>query len=140
MSINQTISPDHVREVINTDLSSSNIESAIATAITLMEDVFSGCALSDNLQMEIMRYLAAHYVSIKDNSSRGSSIESEKIGATEVKYSSDTKTSRKGITTSQWWDTAVSLDGTGRLLSRGSVPPKLVSLDLDRVGSCYELV
>lgn len=120
-----------VREVIETRLSDKDLEGSIQTAIALYNSVFvvglqTGHIIPSEAEIEIKRYLAAHFVSIKDNSTR---VVKEKIGDASVEYGEDIPD--KGLlylNSTKWGQTAILFDPTGKLGKLGKIPPIWYSL------------
>ena len=108
------IVPKMVREVIDTELTDKQINGVISTASKTIETKVlpaadrQGITLDPGLQVEIARWLAAHYVSIRDSTTK---ISKEKIGDAEVDYYIETS---KG--SSRWLVEAQNLDPTKALL------------------------
>jgi hypothetical protein len=120
------VNPAMVREVIKTVLTDTEIEGNIASALVLFRNNLDGKGLSEDLQVEIKRYLAAHYVSLKDSSTR---VQEEKMGDASASYvSAGNGETKEGLKSTSWGQTAISFDPTGILSSLGSVPPAWYSL------------
>lgn len=126
---NSVITPSFVKETLSTKLSDSEIEGAIATALVLYRNHLSSRNLPNDLQLEITRYLAAHFVSLRDQTA---AISEEKIGDAQIKYggylASDSNTDKEGLRTTAWGQTAIALDPTGVLGKLGKTPIRFVAL------------
>lgn len=125
MTVNVTVDPPLVRQLIDTELTDQQIEGLIATAIVQYDYYLGSYGLANDIQLEIKRYLAAHYVSLRDPSAGGGSggVAEEKIGDASIKFKDKGSTSSKvGIFSSVWGQTAISLDPTGVLSSLGGQP------------------
>lgn len=121
-----SVSPELVRGVITTKLSDTQIESAISTAMVLYDSKLgSNASVSKALQIEIKRYLAAHFVSIHDPSSKPLK---EKLGDASIEYQVNTSKLGDGFLSSVWGQTAAALDPTGALLGGTTVPPRWFAL------------
>ena len=121
-----TITPALVREVITTALSDSDIEGLIVAAETMFSYYLGTKGIVEAIQTEITRYLAAHFVSLKDQTSR---IDSEKIGDAAITFSQIENSSKDiGLKSTRWGQMAIIFDPTGVLLRLGMIPPKWVSL------------
>jgi hypothetical protein len=127
----QQINPGMVREVIETKLDDRDLESSIQSSIALynsvlLSDTTNSPPIPTDAEIEIKRYLAAHFVSIKDNRTR---VVKEKIGDAYVEYGKDLPDSAlmylKGT---RWGQTAILFDPTGKLEGLGQIPPKWFSL------------
>lgn len=121
MSTGITINPKLVREIINTQLKDSEIEGTISSALVLYRNYLSNKNIASDLQLEIKRYLAAHFVSLMDPSTR---VDKEKIGDASIEYSKigqdETYT---GLMSTRWGQTAVMFDPTGILKHISGTPP-----------------
>ena len=128
MSLGTTITPGMVRELIITELSDNEIESAITSALVLYRNYLDGSALNNDLQIEIKRYLAAHFVSVTD---RTTTTEQEKIGDASVTFKGGPgkSPSASDLSSSTWGATAIMFDPTGILVSLGRAPAALKSLN-----------
>jgi hypothetical protein len=118
------INPTLVKEVIQTRLTDDEIESDIASALVMYRNFLGGSSIPSDLQVEIERYLAAHFVSLKDASTR---VDSEKIGDAAVEYSKLGKEGT-GLKSTRWGQTAIDFDPTGILGRLGNIPPKWYAL------------
>lgn len=141
MTITQTVSPMHVREVINTDLTDQEIEALIAASSALVRTKLAASSMPGDSQIEILRWTAAHFVAIKgsiaNSGSEGTTgiITSEKLGEATVSYA-DSGSSAKSAYRSDytnlkgtmWGQTAISFDPTGILGSLGGKPARMVSI------------
>lgn len=129
MSSGATINPNIVREAIETALTDDDIEGAISDAMDLYDSYLGSKSITVRIQLKIKKFLAAHFVSLKDPSTR---VNKEKIGDAEVTYTkmdhSDTFT---GIMTTTWGQQAALFDPTGILRAAGNTPPKWYSLSKD---------
>lgn len=115
-----TVSPAMVREVISTTLTDVEIEGNIASALVLYRNNLESKGLAEDLQVEIKRYLAAHYVSLRDITTR---VQEEKIGDASATYvDAGNGASKEGLKSTSWGQTAISFDPTGVLSRLGSVP------------------
>lgn len=126
MSTGVTINPKLVRDVINTHLTDEDIEGEISSALVLYRNYLGSKGLANDLQIEIKRYIAAHFVSLKDPTTR---IDEEKIGDASVKYSKighdETYT---GLMSTRWGQAAILFDPTGILKHLGGTAPTWYSL------------
>jgi hypothetical protein len=122
-----TISPAMVRDVIDTRLTDAEIEGCIPTAIALYRNNLEGSSvpIAEDLETEIKRYLAAHYVSIKDRATKAAR---EELGEAEIEHAKNAGSSKTGLMSTEWGQTAVELDPTGQLGQLGRVPVDLSSL------------
>jgi len=127
----QQINPNMVREVIETKLDNIDLESSIQSAIALynsvlLVDITNSPPIAVDAEIEIKRYLAAHFVSIKDNATR---VIKEKIGDASVEYGKDLPDSKlMYLNGTRWGQAAILFDPTGKLERLGKVPPKWYSL------------
>ena len=121
-----TVSPSMVREVIKTTQTDTEMDGNIATALVMYRANLAGKGLSEDVEVEIKRYLAAHFVSLRDESTR---VEKEKIGDAEASYvAAGNGATQQGLKSTSWGQTAISFDPTGILSRLGSVPPVWYSL------------
>ena len=125
MGIN--ITPDMVKNVvINTTLTDAQIQGCISTATLITLENLSDKGLSESIATEITLYLSAHYLSLRDKSTR---VESEKINDSEVKYSvSNQYNGYTPLDTTEWGATAMTLDPTGTLAALGKKQPRLINI------------
>jgi len=114
-----------VREIINTNLTDGQVEGAISTAIVLTENRLQNTSIDRKLMIEIQRWLAAHFCSLTDPSTR---VETEKISEASVSYSSIDNANNDGIMSTRWGRTAASLDPTGALTKLYGHSPRLYAL------------
>ena len=108
-----------IREIIDTQLTDSQIMGCISPAVELVKSRLSGMDMEESLLIEIRRYLAAHFVALRDPSCR---VVEEKIGEASVKYDNTNSSSSlklDGILSTSWGRTAASLDYTGTLFNLG---------------------
>lgn len=125
MSLSGTVSPEMVRGVISTRLDDQDIESAISTAVNVYASKVGKDSVQKGLQIEVTRYLAAHFVSIHDPTSRPTR---EKIGDASIEYGSNNSSLGGGFLSSMWGQTAAAIDPTGKLLGGITVPPRGVTI------------
>lgn len=141
MAIDQTISPSHVKEVINTDLDDQSIEALIAASSALIRNRLASVSLSGDTQIEILRWTAAHFVAIKGSVANSGAtgttgvIVAEKLGEASITYGgarsfTDTsiKTDYTNLKGTMWGQTAMSFDPSGILGNLGNRPMRMVSL------------
>lgn len=123
------ISVDQVKNLMdNTELSDEKIQGCISTATVIMNNQMKGAGLTGSLKTEIAMYLAAHFVSIKDKSTR---VKKERIGDAEATYDLDRSwVDLMSLKTTVWGATALQLDPSGILQQIGLKQPRLVSLEL----------
>ena len=126
MSNGVTITPKLVREAIQTCLEDNDIEGSISDALDLYDMYLASQNIPTRTQIKIKKFLAAHFVSLKDPSTR---VDREKIGDAEVYYTKighdETYT---GIMSTSWGQQAALFDPTGILRKADGIPPKLYSL------------
>jgi hypothetical protein len=121
-----TITPALVREVIKTILPDSDIEGLITAADALYYSVLSAEEPADAVQLEIKRWTAAHFVALKDHTSR---VEESEIGDTMTKFGTiGGSQAAKGLYSTRWGQTAIMFDTSGKLRNLGKGHPKFVSL------------
>ena len=116
------VSADAVREIIDVD-SSLSLTPFIEAATLTVDEHLSDESLSDDLLKEIERWLAAHFVAIREQR-----VKSEKVGDAAATYHGQ---SGKGLEFTPYGQQAVLLDPTGKLASIGKRPAQLYALDLD---------
>ena len=109
------VSDSEVKEIIDTD--TDDIAPFIKVANILVTAKLGGQGLSDDQLKEIERWLAAHFVSMRDPR-----IMSEKTGEASVTYYGK---SGLGLDGSQYGQTVKILDTTGILSSIGKMAVKL---------------
>lgn len=121
MSTGVTVNPKLVREVITTALDDAAIEGAINGSLVLYRNYLTNYNIANDLQLEIKRYLAAHFVSLLDPTTR---VDEEKIGDASVKYSKvGQESTTNDLLSTRWGQTASLFDPTGVLKSIGGIPP-----------------
>lgn len=76
------VSEIEVKEIIDTDLTAEQISPFLTAANLLITDVLSGEGYSTDLLKEIEKWLAAHFVAVRDPQAI-----KEKIGDAEITYS-----------------------------------------------------
>jgi hypothetical protein len=127
MGLSVTITPAMVREIINTDLTDEEIEVFIASAIVMFSQYLGSSVIPNGLQVEILKYLAAHFLSMREDSTRTTLVE-EKIGDASRKLeATESFSGSGGLNSTRWGQTAVMLDPTRILANLGKIaPPSLV--------------
>jgi len=101
-----------VKDILDTDLSDSVVESFINDASNLINELFENeTGISNELLASIEKWVAAHLVAIRDQK-----VKSEKIGDASITYHG---TSGKGLEFTPYGQQALLLDTTGRLKSIG---------------------
>lgn len=141
MALTVVISPSHVREVIQTSYTDAEIEGLIATAVALFKSRLGSSYYDPDVQVEILRWLTAHYISVRGSQSEvtnasGGPVVEEKIGDASVKYasssssyfSSSSSATMMNLKTTFYGQQAISLDHTGRLSNLGGKPPYMAAL------------
>ncbi len=96
-----------VREIIDTTLSTGEIDPFINTANLLVNQYLGSSNLSEELLTEIEKYLSAHVLSVRDQR-----VKSEKIDVLSFTY---TGTFGSGLKNTQYGQMAILLDTTGTL-------------------------
>lgn len=136
------ISEEHVREVINTTLDDKEIKGLIAAAATLVKSKIVEYVVDADVQIEMTRWVAAHFVYVKSSmiSSSSSStsqsyvtsVTKEKVGDAAIEYGSksttSTSASMRNLRSSLWGQVAIMFDPTGELDNLGSKPSRVVAL------------
>lgn len=108
------ITEAEVKEIIDTSIT-SGLVAFIAAASSIVEDELLGKGLSTTRLKEIERYLAAHFVSIRDTSQ--GQIVSEKIGDAQINYKQFGEA--RALNSSRYGQQAMFLDTSGTLASIG---------------------
>lgn len=121
------VSVNQVRNIIvNTELTDAQIEGGISTATIIVLENLMVANLATSVITEITTYLAAHFVSLRDKTTR---IVREKIGDAEVEYeASKPSAGYTPLDSTEWGATALLLDTSGILLSLGKLQPRLISI------------
>ena len=126
MAVFASVGPKQVKGIIKTQLEDSEIESAISTAMVLIEHNLSGENIPSNVLVEITMYLSAHFVALRDDTTR---IKMEKIGDASVEFqTNESPMDFSSLKSTKWGAVAVSLDPTGILQQLGLKKPKLCHL------------
>lgn len=121
MGSTSTVNPQLVEEIITTVLSNDEIEGAISSASVLYRKYLENKNIEPYLELEIKRWLAAHFVSLKDPSTR---VDKEKIGDASVEYSKiGQDSSYIGLKSTRWGQQAIIFDPTGVLKNIDGIPP-----------------
>ena len=142
MTFKVLITPEFVREVINTSLEDKDIKGLIAAASTLVKSKLTEHDVDADVQVEMTRWLAAHFVAVKtsvtsstsasSSQSFTTSVSEEKIGDASIKFgkssSVSTSSSMKNLRSTLWGQTAIMFDPTGELDNLGGKPPRIVAL------------
>ncbi len=115
------ITPSVVREAVNTRLTDAEIEGAISTAEAIYETYLGGKSLITNMEIEIKKYLSAHYVALKDPSV---SVLEEKLGQLSARFEPAAQSSKKGLglRSTKFGREAINLDPTGTIRNLGGTP------------------
>ena len=106
------VTPDEVKEIIDTDLTDPRITAFITGANAVVEDRLVGKGLSTSLLKEIERWLAAHYIAA--NIERQAI--QEKAGPASQSFAN---IFGKHLLSTTYGQTAAELDSTGTLASAG---------------------
>lgn len=130
------ITPTEVRGIIDTDLSNENIEEFISTAHLMVTRFLANRGVTDDLQAEIKKYIAAHLIgaSLKDKNVSSGAVLEEKIGDASVRYRDASSVSGRSsfslsdLRSTRWGQTAIMLDPSGVLGKLGLAPPRMVAL------------
>jgi len=113
-----------VKDIIDTNLSSSIVQAFIDDASNLLDELFEDeTGISDELLASIEKWLASHFVAIRDQKPK-----SEKIGDASITYHG---TSGKGLEFTPYGQQALLLDTTGRLKSIGGKRATFKAVDMN---------
>jgi len=123
------VNVDQVRNIlVGTQLTDSQIESAIATAMIIIDNEVLLTSNQSNTLVDITLYLSAHFASLRDSSTR---VSSERIGDAEVTYNVQTNpVSFMDLNSTRWGATAIVLDNSGVLQQLGKKQPRLIHLGI----------
>lgn len=114
---------EEVKAIIDTSL--EDVTPFIAGANALVDQVLgTDTDLSTAQLKEIERWLAAHFVAIRDPQAR-----SEKIGEASISY--QVGIAGEGLKATSWGQQVLALDTSGKFLAVGKKKAELVALDLD---------
>lgn len=131
MAIAAVVTPAHVREINSNPLSDDQLNGLISAAMTFVSSRLGSCSIEPDVQAEIIRWTAAHFVAVR-GSQAASTVVEEKVGDASVKYESSSITSPAGsmlnLRSTFFGQTAIAFDPTGTLGSLGGKPPLMVSL------------
>lgn len=119
-----------VQKIIAFDITViTDVESFITTA-GLMVDSIIGDRINSTQQEIVCRYLAAHLISITDNSTR---IQSEQVKSLQVAYSNRLS---DGLALTHWGSMAMQLDTSGKLANwnKAVISGKAGAFDLFHAG------
>jgi len=120
-----------VKDILDTDLSDSVVEAFISDASNLIDELFEDetglfedeTGVSDELLASIEKWVAAHFVAIRDQRPK-----SEKVGDASITYHG---TSGKGLEFTPYGQQALLLDTTGRLKSIGGKRATFKAVDMN---------
>jgi len=113
-----------VKDILDTDLSDSVVEAFINDASNLIDELFEDeTGVSDELLASIEKWVAAHFVAIRDQRPK-----SEKVGDASITYHG---TSGKGLEFTPYGQQALLLDTTGRLKSIGGKRATFKAVDMN---------
>lgn len=106
------VSPDEVKEIIETDLAGDELNVFINTAHYLVQENLLNKGLSANILTQIELWLSAHYLAIRDQR-----VEEEWVGGEwKAKYQGKTA---MGFEATTYGQQALMLDTSGSLVSIG---------------------
>lgn len=126
MPVGMTVNPNLVREIIKTKLTDDDIEGEISSALVLYNFNLGSSSIPNDLQLEIKRYIAAHFVSLRDQTTR---IDSEDLGDAKTTYSKvGQDPSYFGLMSTRWGQAAIVFDPTGILRTLGHAPPAMYAI------------
>ncbi len=142
MTFKALITPYYVREVINTSLEDVEIKGLIAAAATLIKSKAVGHDIDPDVQVEMTRWTAAHFVAVKCSMTSATSsatsqtfttsVTKEKVGDASIEYGNSstvsTSASMRNLRSTMWGQTAIMFDPTGELDNLGGKPPRIVAL------------
>ena len=105
MAYTPLVTDAEVFEIIETDL--TDIDAFLQSAAAITSEVLSSTSLSSDLKKEIERWLAAHFISMRDQR-----VESEKTGDASFNYEGVTG---MGLKYTRYGQQAMALDISGSL-------------------------
>ena len=118
-----TITPALVREVIKTELTDDEISGVITTSNVLYSTLLANKGFGDGLEIEIKRYLTAHFVAVKDPTP---TVKAVGLGDAREEYEQiGNVTVQTGLKATRWGQTAITLDPSGTLIRVGGVKQTL---------------
>lgn len=117
------VTSDEVKKIIDIDSSITDLSPFITIANLLVTDKLAGSGQSEDLLKEIERWLAAHFVAIRDPRAK-----SESIGGISITYAGNTG---EGFRSTLYGQTALSLDTTGILAKLGSKQASIGVVEFD---------
>lgn len=122
-----SVTVEQIRNIIvDTQLTNSQIESSIATAMIVMQDESLLLTNSSNALVDIAMYLSAHFASLRDPTTR---LKSEKVGDAQVEYDVQKPPSNfMDLASTRWGATAIVLDKSGVLQQLGKKQPRMFHL------------
>ena len=97
-----------VKEVIDTSLSDSTVESFITTANIHVTNIIGGNSLSDDLLTEIEKWLAAHFIAM----SREKEVTREEVDNAQVEYAGKFG---MNLQATRYGQVVATLDPTGKM-------------------------
>ncbi len=110
MAYTPLVTEAEVLEIIDTDL--TDISAFMQSAAAITSEVLSSTTLSSDLKKEIERWLAAHFISMRDQR-----VKSEKTGDASFTYEGNTG---MGLKFTRYGQQAMALDISGSLDDLGS--------------------
>lgn len=107
------VTPDEVKEIFDTAVAAPVIEAFITTANTFIDANLSDSGLSEVMLTEIEKYLAAHFLCLRDPRAKSENIAGEYSVTYQVSQGGIYGIS--GLASSEYGQTALALDTTGTL-------------------------
>lgn len=107
------VSTAQVRTLIETNLADGEIDEFINTSNIVVNDRLSGEGLGSSLLSEIELYLAAHFVTMREEKG---GLDKERFGDATDAYKGEAGT---GFSYTRYGQQAMAMDTTGRLASAG---------------------
>ena len=113
-----------VKQIIDTDLTDEQVTPFLAVANKMVTDLLSGESYSTEMLLEIERWLAAHFVSVRDPQ-----VTQEKIGDVQATYEGKTG---MGLKSTRYGQQAIEIEHHGILaqVASGKRPAEVKAIDV----------
>lgn len=111
-----------VKEIIDTDLTAEQVTPFLIAANTMVTDLLTGESYTTLTLKEIERWLAAHFVAVRDPQ-----ITKEKIGDAQADYEGKTG---MGLQSTRYGQQVMILEHHGILATSGKRPAEVKTLDV----------
>jgi hypothetical protein len=119
--VTTSVTPSTVKEIFATGLTDGQLQAFITTAEALFETYASACGYSDEMEAQLVKYLAAHLASIREQA-----MESESIGDASMKRR--LPSGKDGLSSTWYGQTVLQLDSCGAFAQIGMKRPGVTNM------------